>query len=161
MHSFYFLGTPHRGSDPAIYMNYYLTFSPSHKEFPKELLPNSATVRVRYPMLKGPYMIYLFFCVGNRVSTTSSGMSIMLKYGCSSSPYQLPQGNTLSPKILPLLVRYLSHVSWTFLIRSFRSTKRACPKPKRQPSTALQVRKSNKSELPDALRFVQNNNRKH
>lgn len=161
MHSFYFLGTPHRGSDPAIYMNYYLNFSPSHKEFPKELLPNSATVRVCYSTLKRSYMSYLFSFVGNRVSTTSSGMSIMLKFGRSLSPYQLPQDNTLSPRILPLLVRDLNHIYWIFLIGCIRSTKRTCPKPKRQPSTALQVRKSIKSELSDTLQFVQNNNRKH
>ncbi|RSM08774.1 hypothetical protein CEP52_004466 [Fusarium oligoseptatum] len=47
VHTFYFLGTPHRGANSAIYLDYYLKLShpTGAKEYAKELLPDSPTVQ--------------------------------------------------------------------------------------------------------------------
>ncbi|KAI8712976.1 hypothetical protein NCS52_01240600 [Fusarium sp. LHS14.1] len=48
VHTFYFLGTPRRGANSAVYLDYYLRLShpTGAKEYAKELLPDSPTVQV-------------------------------------------------------------------------------------------------------------------
>jgi len=57
IHTMYFLGTPHRGSDSAAYLKSFLAVSipTGAKAYVKELLPDSDTIKVWYIRLVGTW----------------------------------------------------------------------------------------------------------